>query len=139
MIRSSYPDEFERLWTAFGAVTLQGLGEKGSKKLALAAFKAKKIEANDIDYLINRMQDQIEAKLDRRAAGLFDPDFQHLERWIRNERFDDEICRPTQQPRLAGKAVSRRDQARAAIQALTGEGEANTDGVRETGQLWLVK
>ena len=136
MIKSNYPEQFERLWKAFDVVASLGLGEKGSKKLAFAAFKAKNIEDGDVDYLINRLNLQAAIKQDKRAVGQFDPDFQHVERWIRNERFDDEISRPINQHR---KAVSRRDQARAAIKALTGESEANPERTGEACQLWVVK
>jgi len=97
MIKKNYPEHFERLWRAFDEVPLSNLGEKGAKNKAFEAFQAKKINEDDTEYLINKLQDQIEAKQARRLTGEFVPQFQHLERWIRNERFDDQISKPVGQ------------------------------------------
>jgi len=137
MINKKYSEDFEKLWKAFDIVTKLGLGQKGAKTKAYEVFRAKKCDSDDVEYLIKCVYEQIRTKINMRKKGQFDPDFQHCERWLRNERYSDVIEQP--ELREAIRPASRRDQAREAIAALTGEGETNSDGAGETGFLRLVE
>jgi hypothetical protein len=83
----SYPEHFERLWNSFDPE----YGEKGSKKRAYKAFLALAVEPEDVDYIIGRYRQQLDAKRAQRLDGEFCSPFQHVERYLRNGRFDDEI------------------------------------------------
>jgi len=84
---AGYPDNFESLWKSFPS----DLGSKGSKKRAFDEFK----KLNPPDALINRMlfavTDQIENKRAIKEAGEFSENFPHVERWIKNRRWEDEL------------------------------------------------
>lgn len=87
MRRTTYTEDFERLWNAFDS----RYGEKGSKKNAFKVFLDLEINPDDVDYIIERLEKQKLAKDHMRARGIFTPPFQHVERYLKNERFDDEI------------------------------------------------
>lgn len=87
MKRWSYSEPFERLWSTFDTE----YGEKGSKPKAFEVFKAKQITEDDVDYIVANYIAQKEAKRQQRLCGEFSADFQHVERYLRNERFEDEI------------------------------------------------
>ena len=91
MIRKQYPPEFEEFWKIFDLIPQHGLGEKGNKAQAFKRYQQKKIGPDDFDYIRDRLLAQIDAKLARRASGAFDPDFMHVQGWLNNERWDDEI------------------------------------------------
>lgn len=125
MIRTNYPDEFEEFWRIFDLITESGLGTKGDKKRAFNRYQQKQIEPDDFDFIRQAVEQQVQAKLNRRAAGLFDPDFMQVEGWINNERWDDEISGPTD-----GLCESDRRKANAVrnyIQGDMGAGMAGAD------------
>ena len=133
MKRNSYPAEYEDLWAVFKIAEEKGLIGAGGKKKGYDAYKLKECTPEDSLYLIKCLFNQINAKVRQRQMGEFCPKLQSPERWIRNERFEDTIT-VTQQP-----VRSRRDAAREAVNALTGEGSINSDRVAEINQLRLVK
>lgn len=79
--------KFESLWQSFPA----DLGAKGSKTGAEAQFRKLKPD----DLLLGRMRRalaaQIEHKRAARIRGEFFENFQHVERWLRKRRWEDEI------------------------------------------------
>ena len=87
MNRTKYSTEFQRLWDAFDS----SLGEKGSKIKAYKVFQKMQIDADDVDYIIKSYQRQADSKMKLRSAGQFSPNFQAVERYLKNERFDDEV------------------------------------------------
>lgn len=87
MIRTNYDPDFERLWLTFEPE----YGQKGSKKKALEAYKKKKIDYKDVDMIIERYRAQLEVKKMQAASGQFWSQFPHVERYIKHERWDDEI------------------------------------------------
>lgn len=97
MISTKYPEDFEEFWQIFDLVVDGGLGQKGNKKRAYQRFKEKKIEPSDFDFIREAVERQVLAKQFIRSMGKFDPDFMHVEGWINNERWDDEISKPTNQ------------------------------------------
>lgn len=87
MKKTVYPPEFERLWSTFDPM----YGEKGSKKNAYKVFKDMEINAEDVDLITFRVEQQKAAKDLQRRNGEFCSSFQHVERYLKNERWDDEI------------------------------------------------
>ena len=87
MKRTKYPKDFDRLWDAFDPA----YGEKGSKKRAYEVYRDKEINGDDVDYIIGKYREQLEIKRNLKLQGEFASPFQHVERFLRNERFDDEI------------------------------------------------
>jgi hypothetical protein len=67
-----------------------GIARKGSRKRAWIAWKKAGLDSIAAE-LVDAYQAQNERKQVRRAAGLWSPDFQDTERWIRNERWDDAL------------------------------------------------
>lgn len=97
MKRKNYPESFERLWKSFDT----DYGEKGSKKKALEVFITMEINDDDVEFIIERYTRQRMAKELQRIRGEFFTNFQHIERYLANERFDDEISlNPYQQQKL---------------------------------------
>lgn len=135
MKRNNYPKEYEDLWAVFKIAEERGLIGAGGKKKGYDAYKLKECTPEDSLYLIKCLFNQINAKVRQRKMGEFCPPLQSPERWIRNERFEDDIT-VTQQP---VRARSRREEAREAVNALTGEGSIDSGGVAEINQLRLVK
>ena len=74
---------FEDLWETFNT----GYGAKGSKKNAKAQFK--KIPEDKYLLLTTALKNQISAKQAAKGAGEFYESFPHVERWLRNERYND--------------------------------------------------
>ena len=87
MKRRKYPESFERLWKSFDS----DYGEKGSKIKALEVFIKMEIDLDDVEFIIERYTKQRMAKELQRIRGEFSANFQHIERYLNNERFDDEI------------------------------------------------
>lgn len=94
VVRTQYPADFEEFWSIFDRVVEAGLGTKGNKKRAFKRYQEKQIGPDDFEFIREAVEEQIQAKLARRASGLFDPDFMQIEGWINNERWDDEISGP---------------------------------------------
>ena len=86
MKRIKYPEHFERLWKSLDP----DYGVLGNKKKALEAFTVKEITEDDVDYILAQYEKQRRIKEVQRMRGDFSPDFPHIERYIRDERFDEE-------------------------------------------------
>jgi len=81
---------FEEIWRAFDG----RFGAKGSKKKALAAFKG--VPFDMVPILVPVIEKQIAMRVAHIAAGEFCAQFPHVERWLRDERWNDEIVMPEQ-------------------------------------------
>lgn len=79
--------DFENLWIQFR----KELGEKGSKKKAFAAFKRLKPTIDDVQEMNSALKVQLEQKQSAKEVGQFAPSFPHVERWLRDERWKDEV------------------------------------------------
>lgn len=124
MVRTQYPKEFEQFWSLFDRVVGEGLGTKGNKKRAFTRYQQKKIGPEDFEFIRDTIEGQIEAKLARRASGLFDPDFMQVEGWISNERWDDEISGPG--ARLCESDRRRKAELQQYLEGGMGEGVAGS-------------
>lgn len=124
MKRKKYPEHFERLWLAFDV----DYGERGSKAKAFDVFVSMEIDADDVDFIIDQYTKQKMAKELQRLRGEFSPNFQHVERYLKNERFDDEISLNTYQQ----ASLTKSEQADAALRQYLigndGKGMANATG-----------
>jgi hypothetical protein len=89
-LKQDYPPEFERVWKAFDTQ----YGSKGSKPRALKEFNDLKLNSSEVDELVDIIFDQVVEKAQFRASGQFCENFQHVERWLKNRRFEDETRRP---------------------------------------------
>jgi hypothetical protein len=86
-------------------------------------FVAMEIDSDDVDFIIDNYTKQRMAKEIQRMRGEFSPNFQHMERYLKNERFDDQISLNSYQQ----KSITKSDQSDAALrQYLTG---GNGEGV----------
>jgi hypothetical protein len=77
---------FENFWKTFSVE----YGSKGSKKKAKAQY-LKTIKSKPEDFLIGKVIEQMEHKRMVRQSGEWAPDFPHVKRWLRDERWEDEI------------------------------------------------
>jgi len=132
-LKQDYPPGFEKVWNAFSTQ----FGSKGSKPRALIEFNKLKLTESEVIELVDIIERQKAEKLDFRMTGQFCENFQHCERYLKNRRWEDDENRP--ELTIPTQALSKRDQTRAAIASLTGEGSTNTDGAFQVGELRLIK
>tara|TARA_R110000803_G_scaffold14383_1_gene39954 strand:- start:283 stop:690 length:408 start_codon:yes stop_codon:yes gene_type:complete len=118
MKRRKYPESFERLWKSFDS----DYGEKGSKIKALDVFINMEIDSEDVEFIIERYTKQRMAKELQRIRGEFSSNFQHVERYLTNERFDDEISINTYQQQQLTKSEKSDNALRQYITGDNGEG-----------------
>ena len=85
--KTLYSQDFETFWSIADAK----LGSKGSKKDAYAEWIKMIENTEDAEEIIRAYQSQAEAKRGLQQAGQFFAPFPHLNRYIRDERVDDEI------------------------------------------------
>ena len=118
MKRRKYPESFERLWKSFDT----DYGEKGSKIKALEIFIKMEINPDDVEFIIENYTQQRMAKELQRIRGEFSANFQHVERYLNNERFDDEISLNTYQQQQLTKSEKSDSALRQYIARDDGEG-----------------
>jgi len=118
MKRRKYPESFERLWKSFDT----DYGEKGSKIKALEVFIKMEINPDDVEFIIKNYTQQRMAKELQRIRGEFSANFQHIERYLNNERFDDEISLNTYQQQQLTKSEKSDSALRQYITRDDGEG-----------------
>ena len=87
-----YSDEFEVLWKMFGMTDKSGLGKRGSKYKAWLEWKkiAKDNERQWLELIGQKVIDQINDKMALKSKNQFFESFQHLERYLKNRRWEDE-------------------------------------------------
>lgn len=78
---------FDFLWNSFDP----SFGEKGSKKTALAQFNRINPDQQLFDLIIEAAEKQLSVKRMQDANETFFAPFQHVERWLKNRRWEDEI------------------------------------------------
>lgn len=90
---------FENLWKSWP----KDMGEKGVKHKALKCWR-REVKTRDLADRITVLRDtQVASKRERRKAGEFSPNFPHVERWIRDKRWNDEMPtseQPARRPML---------------------------------------
>jgi hypothetical protein len=85
--RVDYPALFATLWDNWPS----GYGDKGSRKNAEAAFLKLKPDKELFAAMLRARDAQARDKAARALQGAFVAPFQHVERWIKNQRWTDEI------------------------------------------------
>ena len=86
--KKRYNDDFEKFWSIFPN---SELGNKGSKKKAYNQFRKLNPDQNTLQILIDAVNKQAEHKRTLKIKGEFCPSYPHVERWLRDERWTDEI------------------------------------------------
>ena len=84
-------NDFENFWNVFPN---SELGEKGFKKKAQEQFLKLNPGKVTLDILMTSIQNQANRKKAILARGEFTPKFQNVDRWLKNERWTDEIIDP---------------------------------------------
>jgi hypothetical protein len=82
---SSKGEVFEEFWKSWPS----DLGEKGSKKNAKAQWM--KLSPDLHEILFQSLSAQTAHKRRAKAANEFCPPFKHVERWLRDRRWEDEV------------------------------------------------
>lgn len=80
-------ENFEKFWSLFDV----SFGAKGSKAKALSQWNKISQDEITIRRLTDAASSQLLEKMELRSRGEFCPQFQHVERWLKNERWNDEI------------------------------------------------
>lgn len=124
MKRIKYPEHFERLWKSLDP----DYGALGNKKKAFEVFTAKEINDEDVDYILERYEKQRRIKEVQRMRGDFSPDFPHIERYLRDERFDDELSIHDYQQRKLTKSDQADNALREYLARSYGEGLEDVAG-----------
>lgn len=92
-----YAAMFEDLWASWP----KGLGDKGSRKAAQRVFEKLKPPRDLFAVMLRALDAQTKDKLAKAAMGQFTPAFKHVERWLRDRRWEDEISADLLTPRIA--------------------------------------
>jgi hypothetical protein len=83
---TAFSGDFERFWEQ----TVPDLGARGSKTAAWSVWQDIGATRPETEVLIDRYRAQVDAKRRAKVGGEFAPPFQHIERWLRKRRFDDD-------------------------------------------------
>jgi uncharacterized protein YdaU (DUF1376 family) len=101
--RSQQLADFELLWSSFDSA----YGDKGSKKNALSQWIKINPDTELFGLIMNGIYKQRSEKQMKQSAGEFYAPFQHVERWLKNRRWEDEISvvnfsrtKPTREQRI---------------------------------------
>lgn len=100
-------DAFEILWKTWP----KDFGDKGAKQKAEAQFLKLKPDRTLFAEMLRALDAQARDKASRFASTGFAPSFPHVERWIKDQRWTDEITE--QRARPSGR-ISKSDEADAA-------------------------
>jgi len=104
-----HAEQFSELWSHWPT----NYGEKGSRKNAEAAYLKLKPDKDLHERILAALDAQIVEKATKAAAGQFFSNFQHVERWIKNRRWEDEIGNTTL---AAGGRISKSEQSAQAFE-----------------------
>jgi len=86
-----YEGRFPELWETFKKFEKADICTVGNKKKAYEAYKKLKLTDSQHDQMIESLLAQGREKYIAKKQGKFRAPFQQLERYLRNERFEDEI------------------------------------------------
>ncbi len=101
---STVRSRFDELWKAYPIA-----GRKGKQKAEIE-FKKLGLDHLGFDSMIQALNNQIAHKATCERERKFCPEFLHLERWIKNRRWDDEIESETQRYEDPAEAKKRQDE-----------------------------
>ena len=113
--KTAYPADFEKMWILFLSYRqYKIIGGLGPKKKALAQFKKMKLDPQQLEVLLENIRIQARWKYQtrkRKAAGdqdAFAASFPEVFRYLRDERYDEEVYDPSEE----GKKTQPLDSAR---------------------------
>ncbi|MEZ5555257.1 hypothetical protein [Haliea sp.] len=84
---ASLAERFDDFWNSWPT----DMGEKGNRKRALDQWQRLKPTPEFEKEIRARLEQQVRVKRDLRAQGQFAANFQHVERWIRDRGWDNEV------------------------------------------------
>jgi hypothetical protein len=93
-----FRERFSEFWKLFSPE----FGAKGSKKNAEAQFLKLRPDDDLFAVMCSAVAAQKSHQTAMRAKGEFVENFQHVERWIKNRRWEDELPSETTRPRVIG-------------------------------------
>ena len=123
-LKKQYSPEFERVWNSFDT----RYGSKGSKPRAEAQFKKLKLNVSEVAELVDIILEQTVEKAKIISSGQWCEPFQHVERYLRNRRFEDEPNRPEPGKSLSGSDQRKADAAQRYLARHLDEGVEQTRG-----------
>jgi len=85
--RDKHALTFDQLWDSWPT----DLGGKGNRKRAFDQWKRLNPSPEFCAEIQSCLDQQVLAKRELRSAGEFAPNFQHVERWIRDKGWEDEV------------------------------------------------
>jgi len=90
--------QFSEFWQSWPS----GFGDKGSKKNAEREFLKIKPDKELLAVIVRAVEAQFRDKQQRAQTGQFCPPFKHVERWLKNREWENEIQhqRPTEPSRI---------------------------------------
>lgn len=100
---TNYSDQFAELWNAF----TEDYGKKGVKKLAYAQYRKINPDHELHDAMVLAVLDQQLERDEHKLRGIWMENFQHVERWLKNERWEDEIRRFEPQQNMVDSLTDR--------------------------------
>lgn len=122
--------DFEKLWKSFSG----RFGDKGAKQKALTEFKKIKPDNNLFADMLRAIFDQENDKDLKNSQNQFFAPFQHVERWIKNRRWEDEINTELARPnnKQNSSRSERNDDSLAQYLAELGEQGGDCEGMENT-------
>jgi len=113
--------QFDELWDSWPS----GYGDKGSRKNAQTAYNKIKPDKELHKTMINALFSQARDKAAKSEFGGFAPNFPHVERWLKNQRWNDEISSVTV---IRNKPTREQSMARALDEAFGTANEGAIEG-----------
>lgn len=80
-------ERFEKLWTEWP----EGLGAKGNKKRAKSQFLSLNPSSEEFEAIMLGLMSHTRHKRESMKINEFVPNFQHVERWVRDRGWEDDI------------------------------------------------
>jgi len=94
-------DSFDQFWESCLEQYKRTGSSPGSRQKALAEFARAK-DLPSVEALIGAVTIQANSKLTAKSSGRFAENFQHVERWIKNRRWEDVIIQEEKKPGNGG-------------------------------------
>lgn len=98
-------EKFQELWLIFKQIAKAGLGAHGPKNKALAIYIKLSLEASDHFNLIEIIKAQANHKARLRNSRKFFEPFPHAFRYLRDERWEEEIPETQTQTKVSDDLV----------------------------------
>ena len=100
MVKTNYPNDFEKMWKLIKNTESYGLGAVGPKAKAYdqyRKFRNQNPSHEDFEMLMDNIRKQARYKYQTRKLGEFVENFPHVFRYLRDGRFNDELVQDPDQ------------------------------------------